>query len=66
MILARLFFFLLVGFSVGIVGYLLWTRLFHGLLFKEDMLDKLEDASEDYVESEVDKAADKLRKKGAL
>lgn len=61
-ILARIFFFLVVCIAVGITGYLLWTRLLRPLVFKEDMSEKIVDAGEDYVESEVDKAADKIRK----
>ena len=66
MILARIFFFLVVCFSVGIVGYLLWDRLIHPILFKEKLNHKLEDAGEDFTELQVDKAADKLRKTGKL
>ena len=62
MILARIFFLLVMCFSVGIVAYLLWEKLIHPLLFKEDMSNKLEEAEEDFVESQIDEVADKLRK----
>jgi len=64
--LARLFFLLLVCFAVSGMGYFLWTKLIHPMLFKEDMSHKLEDAGEDFVESQVDKKANKLRKKGEI
>ena len=66
MILARIFFFLVVSGAVGILAYLLYDKVIHPLLFKEEMEHKLEEAGEDYVETQVEKAANKLRKGGRV
>ncbi len=63
-ILARLFFILLVIVIAGGVGYFVWHKWIHPFIFKEEMSNKLEDAGEDFLESEVDKKADELRKGG--
>ena len=66
MILARIFFFLVISGCVGILAYLLYDKVLHPLIFKEKLAHKLEEAGEDYVETQVDKAAEKLRKGGKL